>query len=290
MARKNRRRWGDNDRHLGPFTFAYDRRYRPLGVYLNSGEGGDSDSPGCSLRLSGFGATLFCELPPILKPDRRWVKTGHYDWAKTPDEGYWEVNPVEYSISLNEGSHLSIDYGPQTGDSSTSKHWGCFLPWTQWRLVAHRVYDPNGVLQGDVCALRPGDLTKTWARRQAIIDATPKADFLIRDFDGEEIKVTTYVEEHQWRLGEGWFKWLGFLRTKKIRRSLDISYGKESGPEKGSYKGGLCGHSIDMLPGENAEKAFRRYCDQEHRARGARYYRITYVGHAPVVEPEGIAN
>ena len=41
-------------------------------------------------------------------------------------------------------------------------------------------------------------------------------------------------------------------------------------------KGGTVGHSIDMLPGELHEAAFRRYCEKEHRAKGRRY-RIKFL-------------
>lgn len=57
------------------------------------------------------------------------------------------------------------------------------------------------------------------------------------------------------------------------------------GPEKGSWKGGTIGHSIEMLPDELHEAAFRRYCDQDHRAKG-RSYRIRFIGPTPITETE----
>jgi hypothetical protein len=62
-----------------------------------------------------------------------------------------------------------------------------------------------------------------------------------------------------------------------VKRSLDLRFSDEIGPEKGSWKGGTVGHSIDMLPSESPEAAFRRYCEQEHRAKYGTY-RLTYVG------------
>ncbi len=274
MAR-HKRRWGDNDKHLGPFTYAYTNSYKPLGVYLNSGGDEDDGQPACSIRFSAFGATLFCELPAIIKPHRKWRK---FD-GTLPDgrTGYWELTEVEYSISVNEG-FVSVHHGVRTHSSDTDKHWVYFLPWTQWRMIAHRIYGADGVMVGDVCDKKPGEFLKNWERRTAIIDSASKAVFMIRDFDDETIEVVTYIEEREWRLGTGWFAWLGYLCPRKIRRSLDLNFTKECGPEKGSWRGGLIGTGIDTLPGEAAEAAFRRYCDQEHRARGARYYKITYVG------------
>jgi hypothetical protein len=60
------------------------------------------------------------------------------------------------------------------------------------------------------------------------------------------------------------------------RRSLSISFKAEVGPEKGSWKGGMMGHSIEMLAGESQEQAFRRYCEQEHRSK-YRTYRIAFA-------------
>ena len=53
----------------------------------------------------------------------------------------------------------------------------------------------------------------------------------------------------------------------------------ETGREKGSWKGGTIGTSIEMLPGELHESAFRRYCDEEHRAKSGKY-RIKFIGAA----------
>ena len=54
---------------------------------------------------------------------------------------------------------------------------------------------------------------------------------------------------------------------RKIRRSLDLEFSGETGPEKGSWKGGTVGTGIEMLPGELHEAAFRRYCQKAITAR-----------------------
>ncbi len=264
MGRK--RRWGDNDRHFGPFTFAFRERWRPLAAVLCSGSSDPDDGGACHLRLQAFGATLICELPAIVKPWRHWVDTSRYDWSTTG--GYWDEHSRQYGFSLSEG-HLHVKLGQQTGDSSTTKDWGCFLPWTQWRQIAHRIYDAYGRLAGEV-AMSP------WDERSALIEAVPKLDFQIADHDGEVIRASAYIEEREWRLGTGWFKWLGYLWPRKCLRSLDIQFSKEVGRDKGSWKGGMLGHGIEMLPGETAERAFRRYCEQEHRAKHGRY-RISFL-------------
>lgn len=191
---------------------------------------------------------------------------------------YWEVTPREFGFSITDG-HLSVEFGRVTHDSSTEQRWGCFLPWTQWRHVRHSYYG----LKGEHVATLP-DTGKSyrldsgrWERERAIADATPTASFAFEDFDGERLTVTTKIEEREWRFGTGWFKWLSLFRRPKVSRSLDLRFSGEVGPEKGSWKGGTIGHSIEMLPGELHEAAFRRYCDQEHDARRGRRYHIKFL-------------
>ena len=81
------------------------------------------------------------------------------------------------------------------------------------------------------------------------------------------ISMTTKIEEREWRFGTGYFKWMSLFRPAKISRSLKLDFSDEVGPEKGSWKGGTVGHSIDMLPGELHEEAFRRYCSEDHRSK-----------------------
>lgn len=155
-------------------------------------------------------------------------------------------------------------------DSTTTKSKGWFIPWRNWRRVRHTLYD----LDGDYFSDLPGwgfRHKNGWSVRNAIEDACPTAAFEFDDFDGERITATTKIEEREWRLGEGKFKWLSLFRRPKIRRSLDIHFSAETGRRKGSWKGGTIGHSINMRPGELHESAFRRYCSE---------HEMTFVGRA----------
>lgn len=209
---------------------------------------------------------MICELPQIVKPYRKWTK---FSIPDTKHEGYWDEHPREYGFSLND-NHLHVSLGAQTHDSTTTKDWGCFLPWREWRVVAERVFNPDGSLVGELRGKRD------WQARTNLIDKAERSKFAIIDHDGERIGVETYAEEWDRRLGVGWFRWLGYLVPMQTRRSLDIRFKAEVGPEKGSWKGGMTGHSIEMLPGETQESAMRRYCDQEQRSK-YRKYRITFA-------------
>lgn len=274
MGEMRRIRWSDNDRYWGPFTYSRDgRSYRHFAILLDSGSG-DEESRGCRLRLSGFGHTLIIALPQIIRPFREKVFATSWDAATIQRMGrdwYWRREHREFGFSVSEG-FLQLMYGRQSHYSSTEKRKGYFLPWTQWRHVRHSLYGLQGEhvwteqkqVKGQIFA------SEDWWTAK---EACPSRSFAFKDFDGEELTVRTMIEEREWRFGEGWFKWLSLFRRPNVRRSLDLRFSGETGKRKGSWKGGTIGHSIDMLPGELHEAAFRRYCAE----RG-----MTFVGGAPV--------
>lgn len=256
-------RWSDNDHHFGPIIYARDTRgYRPFTVMLCSGH---DETPGCRLRLSAFGHTLIFPLPQIIKPHRTWhvittEPTRSRMIANGREPGYWEEYQTEYGFTAVEGS-FHWHYGAQTHSSDTDKTKVWFFPWREHKCIRHSVYD----LEGDLFADLPewGFRNKNgWAARNALQDACPTMQFDFADFDGEKIVATCRIEEREWRRGKGLFR-LFYLGRNKVSRSLDLRFSAEVGKRKGSWKGGTIGHSIDMLPGELHEAAFRRYCDKE---------------------------
>lgn len=274
-------RWSDHDHYFGPFTFALSDYYRTLAICLRSS---DDEDRVATFRVS-IGRFSFLSVVPnwLIRPERKKVYP-QWDEATVARLGrnwYWDVTPREYSIGISEG-HLSINYGRVTHDSSTEQRWGCFLPWTQWRHIRHSYYD----LAGNHFADAPNrwhftglNGRPTYDDFKRIAESVPTRQFKFQDFDGEELIATTRIEEREWRLGEGWFKWLSWFARPKIRRSLDLRFSGETGREKGSWKGGTIGTGIEMLPGELHEAAFRRYCDEEHRAKSGKY-RIKFIGAA----------
>lgn len=267
-----RRRWSDNDKHIGSFiTYAWREAKREVwwGAVLDSG---DEESPGCHARLYLGRLTVLLDLPKIVQPWRHWVDCSKYEWAKSPTEGYWEIHEREFGFQIVEG-HLSVMYGPQTNDSITTKRWGYFLPWTQWRHVRSSLYDAAGKhfwTEGK---------RERYEVRSAVEEACPKAVFEVEDYDGARIQAMTRIEEREYRFGDKWCKWLSLFRRPRIYRSLDIRFAAEVGPDKGSWKGGMTGHGIEMLPGELHDAAFRRYCEQEQRAKNGRFS-LKFIGAA----------
>jgi hypothetical protein len=255
-------RWSDNDHYLGPLTYARNKRYRPLALVLSSGDG--DDYPGCGLRLSGFGHTLIVALPPIIRPWRRKVIAQGWDAATVERLGrdwYWDSHERAYGFSYSEG-FLQVFLGRQTHDSSTTQDWCKHLPWTQWRHVRRSLYG----LEGEHFWTEPQGAntlgSNRWEEVRKAEEACPSRTFPFEDFDRERLTARTQIEEREWHFGVGWFKWLSLFRKPKISRSLNIEFSGETGKRKGSWKGGTIGHSIEMLPGELHEAAFRRYCAQ----------------------------
>ncbi len=266
----------NDDRHWGPITYAKSS-WSPLRLVFSTGGGDDGDKFN-SITGYAFGWVARLRMPTLVKPWRRKVIAG-WDAATVARLGrnwYWDEEAREYGFSLHEG-FLQVFYGIQPGDSSRDQNWCKHLPWTQWRFVRRSLYDLHGDHFWTEPTGRQVPHGGAWEEQQRQRDAVPKARFLIEDCDGKRITATTFIEEREWRFGEGWFKWLSLFRTPKVRRSLDIEFSEEVGPEKGSWKGGLIGTDIDMLPGELHEAAFRRYCEEEHRSKYQRY-RIAFVG------------
>lgn len=222
----HRRRWSDNDRHLGPFTLGErSTSYKPIGIVIDSGAHEDA-SGGCHIRLSAFGYTLICELPPLIGDHRIRHQAKTWDAetiSRLGRDWYEERFPREYGFSLVEGT-LHLHFGPQTHDSSTTKSTCVFLPWRNWRHVRYSLYD----LRGEHFYTEPDHLEikrlsgghNSWAATQAIKDACPKARFEFEDFDGQRITATTHIEEREWLFGTGFCRWLSWFRKPRISRSL----------------------------------------------------------------------
>lgn len=251
--------WSDTERRFGPFVFDNNSIYT-AGVQLVSRGDDEDERRRTSLRLFAFGKTLIVLLPGfVLRPYTEKVYARGWDAATIERLGrdwYWQIDERQFGATVREG-HLHITFGRQTNDSSTTKDWGCFLPWTQWRIARDHLLNQDGTFFADLRA------TKDWREQQAMRDAQPKVKFAFRDFDGEELVATCSIVEWARKFGTGWFKWLSLFRRQQVRRSLDISYSGEVGRRKGSWKGGTIGTGIEMLAGETPEAAFRRHCQRD---------------------------
>ena len=264
----------DNDRNLGPLTLA--KWSETFSAYINSG---DDENRETYLMLIAFGWALRIRVWNWLcRPWRaRWVEC---NWdAETVKRlgrsGYWEIHERRFGVSLSDMGNgynfFQFFFGPQTHDSSTTKSWSKHLPWKQWDHVRHSLYTPTG--EHFYTESRGADFREFFGKKEEC----PKVHFGFEDYDGEPIVATCLIEEREWHKGSGWFKWLRWFSVPKIRRSLDLAFSAEVGPEKGSWKGGTVGHGIEMLPGESPLSAFQRYCMKTHERKGRKYL-LRFIG------------
>lgn len=267
-------RWSDNDQYFGPFTYC-GSDYSRWAIMLGSGD--NDDYPRCRLRVQ-LGTKTFITLLPqwVLKPKRFWVDTSKYGWSDNPKGGYWDTYEREYGFTYGEKS-LHVHFGEQTMSWPGSKSKCYSIPWIDQRFVRMSYYGEDGKhFYTEPLGLKWSD--KEYNESKKISESCPSIKFEFIDFDNQRIEVTTTIEEREWHRGTGKFKWLSLFYKPMVSRSLSLNFSSEVGPEKGSWKGGMLGHAINMLSGELHEEAFRRYCDEEQSARHGRKYRITYIG------------
>jgi hypothetical protein len=232
-------------------------------VCLYSGHANEDSK--CRLVLSAFGWYLTFFLPRIIRPYKYWVDLSKADWSDL--DGYWKEDERAFGFYLFK-NHFNILYGRQSTEGDLSKSWGFFLPWNEWRHVRLSLYDKDG--QHFWTQSRDDDKQGSYFQDGSYDQQTEakkqcsKRLFEFQDYDGERITVTTMIQEREWLRGVKAFRWLSRFFYPKIRRSLNLEFHKEVGPRKGSWKGGTIGHSIEMLPGELHEAAFRRYCEKNN--------------------------
>jgi hypothetical protein len=275
------RRYSDKNKHFWPFTFC---KAHPtwFGVVLNSGAREDNEGD-CHITLYLLGFVLICELPKIIKDFRVRHEAKSWDAATVARMGrdwYDIFHAREYGFVFTGEGVLHTYFGPDTDDweaPKANKNKCFFLPWRNWRHVRYSLYDKTGK---HFWTERDGDKT-AWEANRAVKQALPKVHFQLEDYDGEIITASTYIDEREWLFGTGWCKGLSLLVSPKVRRNLSIDFSSEVGKEKGSWKGGITGHGISMLPGELHADAFQRYCEQEFRSKEGKF-RIRNLGLLPI--------
>lgn len=178
---------------------------------------------------------------------------------RIPKIGKYEWHANVYGISWHE-NFVSIKYGKQTHDSSTEQNKGFFLPWLTKRFCGLRYYDLNKKLLIEMVEQQGKHID--WKIREAIEQAVPKIVFKFTDYDGEEIEATCHIEERWWKHGESWCKWLSIFVKDTVQTTLSMSFDKEVGQRKGSWKGGITGTGAKIELGETPFFAFKRYADK----------------------------
>lgn len=270
-------RLGDDDRYYlsGLITVASAGEDGPM-LHLTS-YNPDSEREYSTLTMRAFGKIVRIILPPIIRPHK--VKQAAKYWSEEDKkrmgrDWYWKYFTRKYGFSFWEDS-VHLYYGLQSGDSlDKPKTAVYFLPWKELRFVRHTVYD----LHGNV--YKENKDYKNETRHVEYEDRlkTPKATFDLIDLhDGTPVKADLMLEECEWRLGTGVFKFLSYFTKPLIRRRFEVEFSSGVGADKGGWKGGVIGMSVDALPGELHQEGVDRLCREGVRGRGNR---ITYLAPA----------
>lgn len=250
----------------------YHNDYNAFGItVMNPYEDGCGKKKYCKLHIQFFKHSIWYKIPQLFKPREKWVDLTHYDWASIREDGrkgYTDYIRRSYGFSVDKTA-LHVYYGIQpmtwsANDPENSDHtkvW--FFPWNQTRRIRYDFYNLDGTYccsaldrQNGACDFKAIEKARNTAE---------KAKIKFKDFDGEEITAECYIEEMEWRYGTGLFKWLRYVRKPIVRRTLDINFDKETGYEKGSWKGGTISHGIELLPNETPLEAFKRYGSAEDK-------------------------
>lgn len=225
----------------------------------------------CLLHIALFKRSWWFKIPQLFKPRERWVDLSDADWATVGldgRKGYTQSIRKQYGFTVNEEA-IHLYYGIQPGswsrnDPKNSDHTKLFwLDWNQTERVRYDFFDVHGKFVTSAKDNKNGSCNfDAIERARALV---PKIKFKFKDYDGEENTATCYIEEMEWQWGRGLFKWVRLFRKPIIRRRLDISFEKETGYNKNSWKGGVMGTSTDIAVGESALSAFTRYGTSEDR-------------------------
>lgn len=207
--------------------------------------------------------SVWIKIPEIIKPKEKWLTIDGKQYRDTIQRSY--------GFSFFEDA-LHLSYGIQPGcwcqdDPENSDHTKVLFYFWNYDFVDQKVFDINQ--ERYVTGKKWRELRDQMYRRENNFSTLPKTDFLVYEFftyydphNNCNVFAKAYVEEYSWIRGK--YKWMKsifglFDRFRLVRRSLNVEFSDETGPRKGSWKGGTIGCSLDMIPGESTEAAIERF-------------------------------
>lgn len=231
-------------------------------------ESGDCATRYCLLNISFGSRSWWWQVPEIFKPRKKWVDTSKYEWSTSPKGGYWNHIGREYGFTITEDS-LHVHYGIQPGywssrDKKNSDHVKVFdIPWKNNTFMGQFFFTPEWSFYDVVKPKKNGGLD--FDRLHFNKENVPKIKIKFNDFDGEEIIATCYLIMRKYHKGTSWCRWLKYVTKPLEYYALEVEYNKETGYEKGSWKGGTIAHGIPLEYGEDPIEAFKRYGGETDR-------------------------
>lgn len=263
---------GDDDKYFfsGIITVATVKEGGPS-IKLTSANP-DDEREYCTLTIKAFKKMVRVILPPIVKPYK--VKQVAKYWSEEDikrmgRDWYWKYFTRSYGFSFWEDS-LFIDYGLMSGDSADNPKTKLYsLPWKTNRFVRHTVYDLQGNVYLECKNYRKEARHVSYDEKQT----APKATFKLLDLhDRSKVTASVTLQEREWHLGTGMFRFLAHLVKPTIHRSFDIEFSEGVGAGKEDWKGGIIGMSVNALPGELHIDGIKRLCESGITHRGKKSY------------------
>jgi len=194
-----------------------------------------------------------------------FMKPYRYVWHYG-DTSHLMIAKKEISFTIHTGKEdgfVSCRYGAdkdflmgKNANHLPAWHKMCSLPWM------HNEFDGQWLLNIDgteFLKIKDGTID---------LDASPwdypgheRVDFeFVDSHDSEIIIGTARMERRVWTRGTSWCSWMKYFFDPIVHTDMAIDFNKEVGPEKGSWKGGIVGMSINLNDGENGLDACKRFC------------------------------
>lgn len=252
----------DNDKRFW-FVEYGKTRHNPISIEYSSGDDEKSEGYKNELIWYMFGHIFRIKFPAFIK--HHAVKVQAKYWSKETIEKkgrdwYWAYSTRRYGFRIRDG-YLHINYGADTGDSDTEKSKCWSFPWHNQRIVKEEIYTKLALYWSWVYS------RDTKRQSDEYYNATktcPKTLYRVRDFDGEMVTAELYRHVTVYKQGTGYFEWVSWFVKDLVNDAIHFEFDKETGTEKGSYKGGLIATGTDFLPGDTFYTAFERWCNKNN--------------------------
>lgn len=256
----------DKDYRFGPITIGIcEKRQRTSFSYFHLESGHYQEEDGPTSKMEKFYTTLTCKfgklfsirilLPTIIKPAVWKVKAP--SWSKETIERlgrdwYYEYRNKCYGFSVDT-DYINFKWGLMVNDCGMIVSRDKFLdfPWKTPTYIQAEYYDQFGNVQQISSGnhfQNKDELEMTYA--------------LIKDYDETVVKASFMKVVRVYYRFSGKLLWLAKLLPKKRYTSLEINFDQETGPKKGSWKGGTIGSSSPADPDKTALESFKIYCEK----------------------------
>ena len=282
--------WKKNWLGLTKVYDSYDKQYNWCFIKISSHLTDDDTIKDLRNTLSiGFGNYFKKWLLPfsIIKPildyhhyvkDENGKDTDKIKWSVYVEREY-EICIVKdsgyFSFNWNNGSNFLYNITNHEGYS----FWLWFF-WKQCNRTKKELLNIDGSLFQDLSYLKGKD---SYEIEKQYEEMQPSIHFDILDYDKEPIEVKARLERSTYTYGNSKLTKLIMRLFKKpiIDTYLDLDFNKEVGDRKGSWKGGITGHSVNLLENEDPIDAFKRYCitPSLRGSRNSEFTNMTLLGY-----------